>query len=171
MKNGVLCPANWKPGEDTLDESYESRDEALAKAFGDGAQLHIKNLDTNTTQPFNLVLPNSYHRREQSSPAAMSGPSPNVPARPPQRQRPALQSAPRDTSSRRRRTRRRTPATVSSRSTSPTPLGTNSGTGSPHGFVSPGRRDGPAGRRLDRMSAVQVQAPWPAASGSAPSTR
>ena len=76
VEKGVLCPANWKPGEDTLDETYESRDELLSRTAPD--ELQVKNLDANVMLPFNLVMPGSPYERRQRRTAPTAGGPPRL---------------------------------------------------------------------------------------------
>jgi len=71
-EKGVLCPANWKVGEDTLTGTYEDDEHDLVRHM---ANVQIKNLDNNTSQPFQLVLPKHLeakhkHKTSTSVPAS-----------------------------------------------------------------------------------------------------
>jgi alkyl hydroperoxide reductase subunit AhpC len=67
MEKGVLCPANWKPGGNMLDEeeTYAEREEQITKDFQDN--LQIKDLDHNVNVPFTLTLPQNAGRTSNSS--------------------------------------------------------------------------------------------------------
>lgn len=67
MEKGVLCPANWKPGDDVLEEeeTYAEREERMMKDFEENMQ--IKDLDRNTNVPFTLTLPRNVSRTSKES--------------------------------------------------------------------------------------------------------
>ena len=75
-EKGVLCPANWKVGEETLAETYEDQEHDFIRQM---AEVQIKNLDNNTSQPFQLVMPKHVEAKNKSTtsaPAAESSPQP-----------------------------------------------------------------------------------------------
>jgi hypothetical protein len=66
---GVLCPANWKTGESTLNETNEDEQHNTIREMG---ELQIKDLDNNTSLSFNLAMPahiKAKHRKTTSAPA------------------------------------------------------------------------------------------------------
>jgi hypothetical protein len=70
-EKGVLCPANWRIGEDNIvDTSFTNEDHHLALELGD---LKVRNVDDNMVAPFALALPASRKRStQQSAPTSAS---------------------------------------------------------------------------------------------------
>lgn len=76
MEKGVLCPANWKPGEDMLEEEdiFTTREEHMIRDFHE--HLQIKDLDHNVSVPFTLALPSTIsHNSKESSRGSSRGAS------------------------------------------------------------------------------------------------
>lgn len=75
VEKGVLCPANWNPDDDLLDEeeTHADREEKMMKDFEEN--LQIKDLDHNTNVPFALALPRDVSRTsEETSRGSSKGP-------------------------------------------------------------------------------------------------
>lgn len=75
VEKGVLCPANWNPDDDLLDEeeTHADREEKMMKDFEEN--LQIKDLDHNTNVPFTLALPRNVSRTsEETSRGSSKGP-------------------------------------------------------------------------------------------------
>lgn len=84
---GVLCPANWKVGEETLAETYEDQEHDLIRQM---AGVQIKNLDNNTSEPFQLVMPKHIEAKHKHT---ASAPNVESPTQATQRSRAVTQSS------------------------------------------------------------------------------
>jgi peroxiredoxin (alkyl hydroperoxide reductase subunit C) len=84
-EKGVLCPANRKTGEDTLEETYHDQEHDLVRQI---ANVQIKDLDNNTSQSFTLIMPKHIAAKAKMDSSGPAKSSPTVQVGPQRRLQP-----------------------------------------------------------------------------------